>query len=160
MTSDRGLHTATLLNNGKVLIAGGIHYVPGQGWPALSSADLYTPASVIPAPVLFSLSGDGQGQGIVWHSATGEIASAGNPSVAGEALAMYTNNLRDGAVIPPQVIVGGRQAAVLYFGAAPGYPGYSQVNFRVPAGVAPGIAVPVRLTYLGRASNELTIGVQ
>ena len=52
MTIDRGLHTATLLNNGKVLIAGGIRYVAGQGWPPLSSADLYTPASVIPAPAL------------------------------------------------------------------------------------------------------------
>ena len=50
MTVDRGLHSATLLNNGKVLIAGGINHVAGQGWPPLSSADLYTPLSAIPAP--------------------------------------------------------------------------------------------------------------
>ena len=45
---------------------------------------------------------------------------------------MYTTSLTDGSVIAPQVIVGGRLAQVLYFGAAPGYPGYYQVNFGVP----------------------------
>jgi hypothetical protein len=158
MTVDRGLHTATLLNNGKVLISGGIHYVAGQGWPALSSADLYTPASVTPAPALFSLSIDGQGA--IWRAATGQIASSQYPAVAGEVLAMYTTSLNTASVIPPQVVVGGKLAQVLYSGAAPGYPGYYQVNFRMPGGIAPGAAVPVRLTYLGRFSNAITIGVQ
>ena len=65
MNVSRGDHTATLLNNGQVLIAGGItnHIV-------LSSAELYMPGSLIPAPLLFSLCGNGQRQGAIWHSTT------------------------------------------------------------------------------------------
>ena len=72
---------------------------------------------------------------------------------------MYTTSLAEGSVIPPQIIVGGRIAQVLYFGGS-GYPGYNQVNFRVPSGVAPGAAISLRLTYLGRSSNAVSIAVQ
>jgi uncharacterized protein (TIGR03437 family) len=73
---------------------------------------------------------------------------------------MYTKNLIEGGVIPPQVIVGGHIAEVLYFGDAPGYPGGFQVNFRVPNGVAIGSGVTVRLSYIERPTNEVTIELQ
>jgi hypothetical protein len=158
MPTPRALQTATMLSDGRVLIAGG--YDAGHFETILSSAELYTPAVLVPAPVLVSLSGDGKGQGAIWNPATGQIASSQNPAVAGEILSMYTTSLAEGGVVPPQVAIGGKLAEILFFGDAPGYPGYFQVNFRVPSGVAPGSAVSVRLTYLGRPSNAVTIGVQ
>jgi uncharacterized protein (TIGR03437 family) len=166
LASVRQNHTATLLNNGQVLITGGMAFTGGcfnfvgSSTNGMSSAELYTPAVLVPAPALFSTSGDGKGQGAIWHGQTGQIATADNPVVAGEAVSMYTTSLSDGSVITPQVIIGGRLAQVLYFGAAPGYPGYYQVNFVVPDGVPPGPAIPVRVTYIGRSSNAVTIGVQ
>jgi uncharacterized protein (TIGR03437 family) len=139
-----------------VLISGGFSI-----WPApTASAEIYHPAVLVHAPVLFSLSGDGQGQGAIWHATTGQIASPDNPAIAGEALSMYTTSLVHGGMVPPQVAVGGGHAEIIFFGDAPGYPGYYQVNFRVPSGVAPGPAVSVRLTYLSRPSNEVTISVR
>jgi WD40 repeat protein len=149
-------HAATLLPNGTVLLTG--------GWVCcgftIATAEIFRPTVLSPAPVLFSLSGDGGGQGAIWHSETGQIASSEHPAVAGDALSMYTTSLSGGSVIPPQVAIGGRLAEILFFGNAPGYPGFNQVNVRVPGGIAPGGADPVRLTYLGRPSNEVTIAVQ
>ncbi len=111
------------------------------------------------APVLFSLSGDGKGQGAVLRAATGEIAMANNPAGAGEVLSMYAGSLVHDAV-PCQVTVGGVLADILFVGDAPGYPGFSQINFRVPGGISPAPAVSVRLTDLGRSSFEITICIQ
>jgi hypothetical protein len=153
MITNRCCHTATLLNSGQVLITGG-------GSPDLATAELYNPPQMKPAPVLFALSGDSKGQGAIWNAITGQVASSGAPAKEGEALSMYTTGLISGGAIPPQIFIGDRLAEVLFFGDAPGYPGYNQVNFRVPAGVAPAAVVPVRVSYLGRSSNQVTIAVQ
>jgi sugar lactone lactonase YvrE len=155
MTSPRTAHQATLLPDGTALISGGYDV---QGHP-LASAEIYTPPVLVHAPALFSLSGNGSGQGAIWHADTGKVASPDNPVTAGDVLSMYTTSLAEGGLIPPRVAVGGKLAEVLFFGDAPGYPGYDQVNFRMPSGVAPGTAVPVNLRYIERPSNEVTIGV-
>lgn len=170
MHANRWDHTATLLNDGRVLIAGGNSFVgniapDGRSYSegrtyALSSAEVYTPAVFVGAPVLLSLSGDGKRQGAVLHAVTQQVVSSSNPACAGELLEIYLTGLIDGSVIPPQLVMGGRMAEILFFGKAPGFENLNQMNVRVPSGVAPGPAVPLRLTYLGRHSNAVTIAVQ
>ncbi len=161
MTARRTSHTATLLKDGRVLIVGGYRLGSGPATGAsLASAELYTPTVLAPAPMLLSISGDGRGQGAIQHAGTTRIASADDPAVAGEYLSIYLTGLADGGAIPPQIAIGGRLAEVTFFGNVPGYPGLDVINIRMPSGVAPGPAVPVRLTYLGRTSNQVSIGAQ
>jgi hypothetical protein len=149
-----GGHTATLLPDGSVLLAG--------GWICcgltIATADIYHPSVLKPSPVLLSVSNSSQGA--ILHASTQQLVSPGNPAVAEEALEIYGTGLIAGSVIPPQVEIGGRPAQVLFFGDAPGFVGLNQINVRVPTSIAPGPTVPMRLNYLGRPSNEVTIAVQ
>jgi Galactose oxidase, central domain len=160
MTAARETHTATLLGNGTVLIAGGVSY-GGIGIfnGSFASAELYSPDVRLPGPALVSVSGDGQGQGAIFHAGTRNVVTADDPAAVGESVDIYCTGLAAG-VIPPQVAIGGRMAALLAVGTVPGTPGVNQVRVRVPTGITPGPAVRVRLTYLDRPSNEVTIGVR
>ena len=163
MIARRGYHAATLLKDGRVLITGGLNVnagAPGQPPTILSSAELYTPPVLGPAPALFSLTSDGRGQGAILHAGSSRVVSSDDPAAGGEALEIRCEGLMENAVIPPQIVIGGRMAEILSFGTASGDAGLNQVTVRVPGDVAPGSAVPVRLNYIGRPSNEVTIGVR
>ena len=160
MTTPRETHTATVLSDGRVLVAGGASYGGGNFGGSLASAELYTPDVLVPAAALVSVSGDGHGQGAIFHAGTKAVAAAEDPATAGENLDIYYTGLTIDSAIPRQVAIGGRLAAVQLITRAPGVPVVNQVRVRVPTGIEPGPAVPVRLTYVDRPSNEVTIGVR
>jgi len=161
MITARETHTATVLKDGRVLLAGGVSYGGiGIFGGSLASAELYSPATPLAAPVLGSVSGDGQGQGAIFHAGTRQLATGDDPALVGDSVDIYCTGLSTGGVLPPQVAIGGRMAALLAVGAVPVAPGVTQVRVRIPTGITPGPAVRVRLTYLDRPSNEVTIGVR
>jgi hypothetical protein len=149
-------HTATILQDGTVLLAGGWTCC-GQ---TISSAEIYRPPMLRPPPVLLTVGNSPQGA--ILHATTHQVVSLpDNPATAGEALEIYLTGLIDGAVIPPQVIIEGHLAEVLYFGKAPGYDNLNQINIGLPNGLAPGPHMTsLRLSYFGRSSNLVSLGVK
>ncbi len=137
------------------------------------------------SPGIFSLSGTGEGQGVVVNNADGSIAApsgsvpglAAHPARAGDALIIYANGLGPvspapttgnsstdqlrSTINPVTVLIGGVQAQVLFSGLAPQFVGVNQVNVVVPQGVTAGNAVPLQIRMGSVTSTDkLTIAIQ
>lgn len=127
-------------------------------------------------PALFTANGSGTGQGAIFNQ-DGSLNGAANAAARGSIVVLFatgegqTNPAgTDGRVatdsypkpvLPVKVNIGGVDAQVLYYGAAPFLvAGAMQVNARVPAGIAPG-AAPLVLSVGGFDSRSgVTLAVQ
>jgi uncharacterized protein (TIGR03437 family) len=130
------------------------------------------------SPGIFSMNGQGTGQGAIIDAISGRLLDSSNPAIVGSTyvsifctgLGPVTNQPASGGVSPsgplastktaPTVTIGGANAPVLFSGLAPGYVGEYQVNVQVPFGSSTGSAVPVAISMGGVASNTVTIAAQ
>jgi hypothetical protein len=161
MSTARGTHTATLLADGRVLMAGGVSYGGiGIFRGSLASAELYTPPTLVPAPALVSVSGDGRGQGAIFHEGTTHVAAPDDPAAIGETVEIYCTGLTNNSVLVPRVVIGGHLASVLSVSKPADMRDAAVLRVRVPGGSDLGDSVHVRLFHLDRPSNDVTMAVR
>ncbi|HYM06898.1 MAG TPA: hypothetical protein VEU11_10090, partial [Terriglobales bacterium] len=148
--------------------------VPGKGAAVVSTAGRSSSPSVMSiqpaAPGLFVLS---QNRAAVQNQ-DGSINDAKHPAPQGSIVAAYLTGLgpvnpsgQTGeaapsrplthVTLPVTVLLGGKQADVLFAGLSPGYVGLFQVNFRVPQLAVGSYALTV--TVNGSASNSAQVAV-
>ena len=129
------------------------------------------------APGIFSVNGQGTGQGVILDSAY-HVTGTTNPATRGNIVQIFCTGLgavshqpATGAPAPTSpplatttanltVTIGGVQAEVVFSGLAPGSVGEYQVNVKVAAGVVPGSALPVVISIGGVNSNTVTMAVK
>jgi uncharacterized protein (TIGR03437 family) len=115
-----------------------------------------SPGFTVVAPGVFSISGSGIGQAAAFNNPDGTLNGPTHSASVGSVVGIYVTGLGvtdqavpDGTITNPsllpanigtvEVFVGGKNARVLYAGAAPYLPaGVSQVNFVIPDGVPSG----------------------
>jgi uncharacterized protein (TIGR03437 family) len=143
-----------------------------QGQPTASATVPIQPAS----PAVFSISGDGGGQGAILNQ-NGTVNSQSAPASPGSVVAIYatgggltTPPSVDGLItaapypapiLPVTVTINGLPAQVLYAGAAPGLvAGVLQINAVVPAGAVDATFNQVVVTvgdYVSPSAVTLTV---
>lgn len=135
------------------------------------------------SPGIFTLTGNGVGLAVAVNSDDGSVAQAAGsvqgiatrPARPGGAIIVYATGLgpvdpavADGAAsldalrrttTIPTVLIGGREAQVLFSGLAPQFPAVNQLNVVVPEGLPPGqLAVQLRVGGV-TTSDQVTIAV-
>jgi uncharacterized protein (TIGR03437 family) len=125
----------------------------------------FSPAS----PALFTITGGGTGQ-LAALNEDGSLNSASNAVQRGRIIVLFGTGQGvvpgappDGEAapisplvqtdLPPQVVIGTREAEVLFSGFTPGLPNLWQINARVPETTAPG-ATPVIVVVRSIPSNQ------
>jgi uncharacterized protein (TIGR03437 family) len=129
------------------------------------------------APGIFTLDSSGTGPGAILNQDM-TVNSSSNPADRNSVVTIYgtgegqtnpggidgliTGDTLRSPIQPVSVTIGGQPAEFLYAGAAPGLvAGVLQVKARIPAGVAPGSAVPVIVTVGNRPSQPgVTLAVR
>lgn len=144
--------------------------VTTDGQPSAQETVAIEPA----APGVFSMTGDGRGQGAITH-VNNVLVSAQSPAARGETLLLYATGfgitspylstgtfpaLATQSATTPVVTVGGVPAEVLYGGISGCCVGLNQVNFKVPAGAPAGAAVPVIVSVGNKQSAPVTMVIQ
>jgi uncharacterized protein (TIGR03437 family) len=134
---------------------------------------------VVPfSPGIFSMNGQGMGQGAIVDAFTYQLIDANSPATAGVSyvqiyctgLGAVTNQPATGAPAgsnplsstsaKPAVTIGNVDADVQFSGLAPGEVGLYVVNVQVPATAPMGDAVPLVITIGGATSNTVTMAVR
>lgn len=127
-------------------------------------------------PAVFTKEQTGKGQGII-VTADGRLADEANPVRAGDVIVIYSAGLGEllpavvaGSAVPSDplswtansvsVMIGGKDALVLFAGATPGFTGLYQVNAAVPTGLPSANAVEVVLGVEEQFSSPVAISVR
>lgn len=128
------------------------------------------------APGLFTANSSGKGPGAILNQ-DGSFNNGSNAAEVGSVVVLYGTGegavdpvVVDGAINasslpkprePITVRIGGKDAEVLYGGAAPGLvAGVFQINVRIPEGVEPGNAPVVVMIGRATSSPEVTVAVR
>ena len=98
----------------------------------------------------------------------GSVNSPANPLPRGGALIIYATGLGatnkqgqfDVTAATVTAVLNGVEMPVSFSGLAPGFTGLYQVNVILPAGVAPGLGIPLTLKVSGSASNTVSVSLQ
>jgi uncharacterized protein (TIGR03437 family) len=122
-------------------------------------------------PGLFTLDQSGHGQGAILNE-DGTINRFDNPAPHGSIVVLFgtgqgltspdfpedeiASDPLPEPVDPVTVTIGGKQAEILYAGAAPGLAGVMQINIRLPRGIDTSNSVPVSVK-IGASSSQLGV---